>query len=141
VPHSIETIRVAIDVAVHELNQRKEPEESDSAKRGNSVGLKRNRAFAYAIAGPFYEKGGPVNFLINKLLHWNTTESSDTKWVIMNEVSEGKKTIFVIKRAESTVRITVQEVGERISQMSATSTPTVLGEFSAELDKQLKWRQ
>lgn len=161
VPHSRETVLVAVRVAIHELNQTGEdtvpvygstpsveqvglPEDT----KQQNLSLERNRDYAYVIAGPFWEWGrmkmGGVNFLMSRLFGRKRRQHSPPCWMITDEEFDTAhlKTTLTVCADEVLMSIVVSEVDERISQVRVDCAHTEpIEQFLQELSDQLKWRE
>ena len=140
-PHSSETVLVAARVAIHELNQTGHAE---LAKNSSEEDDFWNRPYAYTIAGPFYEMGGALNFLISRLLRRKRRQSSTPRWMITDEKldSDNKKTTITVKADQASMSIVVNRISEGNSEVSINGTQTeTIEQFMQELNDQLKWRE
>ena len=140
-PHSSETVLVAVRVAIHELNQTRQAE---LAKNSREEVDSWNRLYAYTIAGPFYEMGGALNFLISRLLRRKKRQSSAPRWMITDEKldSANKKTTITVKADQASMSIVVTRISEGNSEVSVNCTQIeTIEQFIQELNDQLKWRE
>jgi len=140
-PHSSETVLVAARVAIHELNQTVQ---TKLAKDSGEEEDFWNRPYAYTIAGPFYEMGGVLNFLINRLLRGKRRQSSMPRWMITDEKldSDNKKTTITVRADQASMSVVVNRISEGNSEVSVNGTQTeTIEQFIQELNDQLKWRE
>ena len=140
-PHSSETVLVAARVAIHELNQTMQ---TKLAKDSGEEDDFWNRPYAYTIAGPFYEMGGVLNFLINRLLRGKRRQSCMPRWMITDEKldSDNKKTTITVRADQASMSVVVNRISEGNSEVSVNGTQTeTIEQFIQELNDQLKWRE